>query len=581
MRNLEPQSNASSPVPGPSPARPISMGVRTLADATSVLLELARALRGFATFGDERVRRRGLAERAFQAVRAEIGRSGPLEIAVRGETFSLSELPERLDARGGLAILRSALAHHSVERLRLDPSLSLDALHGLLELLVQPSGTERSAQALYTALCSRDARGVHLNDLEPAPVPPPRELAATAPRPSVSVTTPRIEAMPLVDPVSRRGSAPAARQHTLAHPEPSVPTPLPVEVVAPPAPPAREALEERLRARLVELDHLVEDEPYARLAVEIAGWARELFDAGLRDACHRAMTVLADHAVGCGGRAESQARIAAECYAELASGERLEDLIDRALASDEAGVRAAQLLLQRREAAVCAIFARLCASADPLEPGPLHALVITSGEAAVPTLLEHIASPDENRARLALRLAGELQNPALLPALERAARRATLPSQIEAIRSLCLLPGEASRQALADALSSQLDQIAIAATQAIATRNGIDAVPALLDVLETHVRSSRTQLCRALIEVLGRLGDERAVPRLAAILERRPVLRRAHWHAIQLAAVDALAVLPTREARRAVERAASFAAAAVRDRARQRLSDLAGDSQAR
>jgi HEAT repeat protein len=75
-----------------------------------------------------------------------------------------------------------------------------------------------------------------------------------------------------------------------------------------------------------------------------------------------------------------------------------------------------------------------------------------------------------------------------------------------------------------------------------------------------------------LIEVLGRLGDERAVPRLAAILERKPVLRRAHWHAIQLAAVDALSVLPTREARRAVERAASHAAGPVRDRARARLS---------
>lgn len=581
MRNPEPQSDVPSPYPGPPPTRPSTVGARTLADATSVLLELARALRGFASYHDERVRRRGLAERAFQAVSAEIRRSGPLELVVRGETFCLPDLPERLDARGGLAILRSALAHHSIERLRLDPTVSLDALHGLLELLVHPPGGERGARTLYTALCARDARGVHLNDLEPGAVPPPRALAATAPRPSVSVTTPRVEGTWPADPNRRLTSEAAVIEPEVELPAPPAPDPVPVPIAAPPSPPAREALVERLQARLVELDHIVEDEPYARLSAEIVGWASELFDAGLRDACHRAMAVLADHAVGCGGRAESQAHVAADCYAALASGERLEDLIDRALASDASGVRAAQLLLQRREAAVPAIFARLCASADPLEPGPLHALVITSGEAAVPTLLENIASPDENRARLALRLAGELQNPALLPALERAARKASLPCQIEAIRSLCLLPSEASRQALADALASQLDQIAIAATQAIATRNGIDAVPALLDVLETHVRSSRTQLCRALIEVLGRLGDERAVPRLAAILERRPVLRRAHWHAIQLAAVDALAVLPTREARRAIERAASFAAAPIRDRARQRLSSLAGSGSTR
>ncbi|MFO0690754.1 MAG: hypothetical protein U0900_18790 [Myxococcota bacterium] len=570
--------------------------MRTASDATSVLLELARALRGFASFDGDRRRRRSLAERAFQAVSAEIGRSGPLELVVRGETFALPDLPERLDARGGLAILRSALAHQEIERLRIEPIVSVDALHGLLELLVHPPGGERGARAFYAALCSRDARGIRINDLEPPATPSPRELSATAPRPSISVTTPRVEATlaatPLPIPAPAPTPAPAAPLEAAAPlgPEasaplvrsaPRAPAPASSPLASSPSPPSREALEERLRARLVELDHLVEDEPYARLASEIVGWARELFELGLRDACLRAMATLADHAVGCGGRAESQARIAAQCYAELASGERLADLIDRALASDASGVRAAQLLLQRREAAVPVLFERLCASADPLEPGPLHALVITSGEAAVPTLLENVAHPDEHRARVALRLAGELQNPALLPALERAARGAPLPCQIEAIRSLCLLPGEPSRQALADALASQLDQIAIAATQAIANRNGIDAVPALLDVLETHVRSSRTQLCRALIEVLGRLGDERAVPRLAAILERRPVLRRAHWHAIQLAAVDALAVLPTREARRALERAASFAAAAVRDRARQRLARPGGPASKR
>ncbi|MBY0399812.1 hypothetical protein K2X89_05920, partial [Myxococcota bacterium] len=590
-RNLETRSPAPPPPADPHsdprqrprptarPDRPIAiLQARTAADAHSLLLELARALRGFASFDGERLRRRSLAERAFQALSVDIGRSGPLEIAVRGETFALSDLPDRLDARGGLATLQSALARHAIERLRIDPELSIDALHGLLELLVRPPADEADARVLYTTLCARDARGIRLNDLPVVSSPPPRPLSATSPRPSVSVTTPRVEAAAPAAPLARRPDAPARAGSGPAAP-PTAKAPRLATLADAPTPPAREALEERLRARLVELDHIVDDEPYARLCVEIVAWARELFDAGLRDACHGAMILLADHAVGCGGRAESQAQRAAECFAELAEGARLEDLIDRALASDASGVRAAQLLLQRREEAVPALFERLCSLPDPLEPGPLHALVITSGEAAVPTLLRQIESTDERRARLALRLAGELQNPALLAPLERAARRAALPCQIEAIRSLCLLPGEASRQALADALASQLDQIAIAATQAIAAHNGIDAVPALLDVLESHVRSSRTQLCRAVIEVLARLGDERAVPRLAAILERRPVLRRAHWHAIQLAAVDALSVLPTREARRAVERAASFAAAAVRDRARSRLSLLAGTSQ--
>ena len=557
MRNLDSHSHHPA-VPSTARAN-LAWHARSAADATSVLLELARALRGFASYPDAPVRRRALAERAFQAVAGDVARAGPLELGVRGETFAMAELSERLDARGGLAVLQCALVRHSIESLRIDARLTVDALQAFLDqLLCAPQGTS-DARIFLRTLANRDARGLTINGEHEQKDTLPRSLSDTPQRPSLILTTPV---------VSAALSAPAHHAEAAT----SV-TSLAVASTAVAA--ARDTRGERLRARLVELDHIVEDTPYAERAAEIVAWAQQIWQAGLRDDCYRAMLVLADHAVGSGGRAESQARIAADGFAELASGERLEDLIDRALASDESGVRAAQILLQRRAAAAPAIVDRICASSDPLAPSPLHALLLTSGEAAVPTLLRGIAGSDETRARVSLRLAGELQSTALLPALTAAARGAPVGRQLEAIRALCLLPGEASHEALADALSSQLDQIAIAATQAIATKTGIDAVPALLDVLESHVRGSRTQLCRALIEVLGRLGDERAVPRLAAILERRPVLRRAHWHAIQLAAVDALSVLPTREARRSVERAASFAAGPVRDRARARLATLA------
>ncbi len=418
-------------------------------------------------------------------------------------------------------------------------------------------------------LTARDARGIRLNDLDALVDASPRALAATPPRPSISVTT------PLVSVARPAPAAPAApTERSLAPPLATATArsmPRAAQALAPR--PTQDTRSERLLARLVELDHTVDDDAYAERAAEIVAWARQIFQDGLREEAYAALQLLADHAVGCGGRAESQARIAGSRFAELASDERLEDLIDRALASDASGVRAAQLLLQRREVAVPHVLDRICALPDPMTATPLHALVLTSGDAAIPTLLEGIAGRDEVRARVCLRLAGALQNPALLPALAGTARTAPLGRQLEAIRALCLLPGEAAHGALAEALSSQLDQIAITATRAIADSEGIDAVPALLDVLENHVRGSRTQLCRSVIEVLGRLGDERAVPRLAAILERRPVLRRAHWHAIQLAAVDALCVLPTREAERALERAASHAARPVRDRAIARLSD--------
>lgn len=565
MRNLETRS--ARPLTGSPSDHPTGAGGRSPADVTSLLLELARGLRGLAAPGGTPTRHRALAERVFLAVSADIARAGPLDLVVRGETFGVPDLADRLDARGGLAELRRALADHAIERVRLDSRLTLDALQGFLELLLRPPSDQRDVRAFFQTLAARDARGLRLNDLDALPDPAPRPLIATPPRPSISVTT------PLVTVAAPAPAAPAA-----ARPQPSAASAAaPTGARRPIGGPPKDTRGERLRARLVELDHTVDDQAYSERAAEIVFWTRQLWQEGLRDDAYAALQLLADHAVGCGGRAESQARIAEDRFTELASDERLDDLIDRALASDASGVRAAQLLLQRREAAVPRLIERICSLEDPFDATPLHALVVTSGEAAIPTLIAGIAGRDELRARVCIRLAGALQNPALLPVLSGTARAATVGRQLEAIRALCLLPGEAAHGALAEALSSQLDQIAITATRAIADNEGIDAVPALLDVLENHVRGSRTQLCRSVIEVLGRLGDERAVPRLAAILERKPVLRRAHWHAIQLAAVDALSTLPTREARRAVERAASHAARPVRDRASARLAAEAAE----
>jgi len=569
-----PDPNPAEPDAAPSARGDLAGRARSAADTTSVLLELARALRGLAAYSDAPLRRRALAERAFHALTADVARAGPLELSVRGETFAVTALADRLDARGGLSVLHGALTRHAIERLRVDAKITVDALQGFLELLLRPAVEEGDDEprTFVRTLATRDARGLRINDLDLMADSMPRPLAATPLHPSRSVTTPLVSSAPEPAP---RAPDPRPTPTSVTAAQSTARSAGPAGAVSP-ASAAGATLGARLQARLVELEHTVEDDGYGRLAAEIVVWTREVWQAGHREDAYRAMVALADHAVGCGGRPESQARIAAACFAELASGERLENLIDRALASDESGVRAAQLLLQRREAAVAAIVDRICASPDPLETTPLHALVLTSGEVAVATLLRGITGGDETRAKVSLRLAGELQSTALLPVLAETAKSAPIGRQLEAIRALCLVPGEASHQALADALASQLDQIAIAATQAIAANTGIDAVPALLDVLETHVRGSRTQLCRALIDVLGRLGDERAVPRLTAILERRPVLRRAHWHALQLSAVDALAVLPTREARRAVERAASHAAGPVRDRARNRLSILAG-----
>ncbi len=530
---------------------------RTSADFTSLLLELSRALRGFSFYAETDPKRRPLLDRAFRALSSELSRAGPIELQLVDDAFVLDGLPAPIPSGGVLAPLEKALRHHGIERLRLDPSLTRNALDGFLDLLGQPRQRFGDPASFARILAARDSRGLRLNDLEDDARRATPRLDSTPPHASASLA-------------SNLRSQPVARSPAW-HSDDSLKPTLETHPLEAPSPDDRG---ERLRARLIELDQFADDSAYQDRVSDIAVWAQELWNQGLADECYRALLVLADHAVGCGGRPEAQARAAAACFSELASGERLRDLIRRATGSSGTGVRAAQLLLQLGPAVVPELLDRICEEEDPDRSAPLHALIMTMGEAALPTLVSAIRGPDDRRARIGIRLAGELQSPAALPTLLASLRSPDLSRRTETIRALSFLPGDEAKQVLANALESNYEEIAIAATRAVATAEGPDAVPTLLDILEASLRTGRTKVSRTLVEVLGRIGDERVVPRLSAILERKPILRRAHHHAIQLAAIDALAILPTREARRAIERAARHGARPVRDRAEVRLHQL-------
>jgi HEAT repeat protein len=551
-----------------SPARPTEAGwsSRTGADLSSLLLELARAIRGLAFYDQTDARRMPLLERAFRALESELTRAGAIDIRLEPEGFHLAGLPESIQASGALHDIAESLERHQLSRIRFDPTLTPTALHGLLELLSQPPARLGSAEQFVRTLAARDITGVRLNDLEIAEDEHPRSLDATPPHASASLGSVLLTSPPrsqredrILEPGSereRRDEVGSLETHPLEAP-------------------ASGDRGERMRARLIELDRSIDDEAYRRLAGEIVLWAEDLWSEGLWDDCYRALLVLADHAVGFGGRSEPQARAAAACFSKLASGERLHHLIDRATGHvPNAGVRAAQLLLQQGARAVPALFDRICTATDDAEIAALRSLVLMLGEASLPSLTAAIESTDDERARMAIRLAGEVQSPSVLPALLRAMRGPDPGRRLETIRALGLLPGAESKQALETALASDLDEIVVAATEALASSGGARAVPALLDVLDASLHASRPQVSRRLIDALGRIGDERAVPRLTAILERRPLLRRAHWHAIQLATVDALARLQTKDARRSLEHAALHAPGPVRARAAARLEML-------
>ena len=541
--------------PQPAPGRQ-GWAARTPADYTSLLLELARAQRGFVYYPETDARRRALADRAHRAIASELARGGPIDLACAtdGGDPRFSALPAgaaepiAIDATGPLRDLASTWTRHGVARIQLDAALTVTALGALLDALGRPVEGSPDVPGLVRRLSSRDARGLRLNDLD---------AAEPAARPALSSTPLR------------------ARASISPHATPASDAEKPDLADAPLEAAAHDETGERLRARLIELDATIDDDAYHARLLDIAAWSEELWRGGHRDDCFRAMLVVADHAIGAGGRSERQARAAAETFDDLALGDPLDDLIHRATAPDSIGIRAAQLLLHLGEKAVPAILSRLALESDEGRAGPLRALILTQGETALAALLDAIRSQDPARVRLGIRLAGELQNPLVLPALLNVLRSPERPPRLEAIRSLGVIPGEESLAALRGALSADDDEVAACAAHALAGRIGAEVVAPILDLLESSVQDGRTPLACGLVQALGRVGDERAVPRLCALLDRKPLLRRAHWHSIQLVAIDALASLPTREARRCIERASRHATQSIRARALEVLDDLA------
>jgi hypothetical protein len=556
MRNPEPDPIETAKIP-PVEASGGWATARTKADVTSLLLELARALRGFSFYNETHTQRRSLLDRAFRAISGDLSRSGSIDLELTEAGFRVAGLPQVIESNSVLGPLQAALHTHGLSHVCIDPSLTRTALHGFFDLLGQPGNRFDSPEGFARSLAARDSQGLRLNDFEHRHNEATPKLSATPPRASASLGS-----MLITNELEQSIVETDSEQE-----KPTIDS-------APLIASAADDRGERLRARLIELDRTVEDAAYQRRASDITIWALDLWNDDLIDECYRALLVLADHAVGRGGRPEAQARTAAACFAELACGDRLGDLIHRATGPGSAGIRAAQLLLQLGSAVVPALVDRICEEEDFDRSAPLHSLVLALGEASVPTLIEAIEGDNDRRARIGIRLAGELQNPAVLPALMKVLRTSELSRRIETIRALGFLPGEESKNVLASALESSFEEIVIAATNAVATTEGSRAIPALLDVLAASLRTNRTNASCALIEALGRLGDERAVPRLSAILERKPILRRGHQHAIQIAAIDALAILPTKEARRSIERAARHGARQVSDRARMRLDEI-------
>jgi hypothetical protein len=541
---------------------------RTAADVSSLMVELGRLAKAVPFYGSGSAAARSLAERACRALRSDLARAGPLELEVSDRGLEASGISGQFGSDHLREAVR-ALRGVSVQRIRFTEVVSTEALLAFAEALDRIDREGRPASQLGIEVDGEICVTLSSNAEDDSDSEFDRETLATD-RPVASLGSALL-----------RGGARSAACSDASPEEP--PREKPDVHSSPLVAPASGPEGERLLAGLRELDRCGDDDRYLQLAETVAEGARALCDDGLLDEAIRAMLVLGDHAVGGGGRSAIQATVARATLLELAISDRLRELIDRACSSDtRTSVRAAQLLLTLGEHAVPALIERLGIEREDARRAQLTGLLIALGEHAVPSLAGAIASGNGPRARLGIRIAGEMQCPALAKPLRDLLCAKDGPLQKEAARALAEMGNSAAVRALLEALESKHERTAAIAAFSLGTLAAPRSRSALVRRLERATQDRSWNLAREILQALGQfqVGDRATARALLAWVQRGgPPWRRPDLE-LKLEAVSTLGQLSGPETTQALrEIAGARLSARLCERAR-RILDRRGDGRA-
>ena len=610
---------------------------RTTGDLSSLLVELMRAVKGLRFYNHRHPARRDLLERAFLAWHADLQRAGPLDLRVEKDTFRfegceplpqghLADLGHTLRERGaeriGFASTMGRDAFHSfIELLSLnddalsrrgglakglesreawgihvggpppEPPVALPEVEVALPEVEIPTYDDDETEPVVEVppdleVDPEPIEGMML-EVDPEPAPPPVVAAPPTPTPRPAPTpTPTPAPAVAAEPAPAVAAEPAPQEVDTSLGRSLLCSSMPqVEAFEsrpkarleeqPLDAPASDESDEIVRLALRDLDRASDDDAYAQVSAEIAEGAAAFSQHGLTGAVYRALIVLADHASGRDARSAAQVTAAQSALERIAAGARLQQLIDRACDADStSSVRAAQILLQLGGRVVEPLLDRLAAETDPQREAQLTGTIMALGERGAPLLVAAIRRGDTERARLAVRLAGQLQSANLVPTLLDVVRGDSPELAREAAAGLVHVGNEEAIQALVVALGQGDAALREVAAHGLGTLGGPVATAALLDALDANLSSpGGTSLARTVIRELAALEADAAIPKLVSVLERKSVFRRRDRRELKLAAVAALALMPSGEARRAIERAARSRDAEIRDLAEQALRE--------
>ncbi|MCP4039257.1 MAG: HEAT repeat domain-containing protein [bacterium] len=477
-----------------------------------------------------------LVQRTFLLFELEIARGTPVEIVRRGQRF---ESPELGEIKGRyLAALMRAMEIHSIERCVLSESLACEDLSRFVHLLAlsTPDLDQLCERGFAGRLYESTAGGIEINDVAREA---PGEQAAQSAEPRADSQAP-LDCTP---------EAPGAASRTLAHEQFSPPGSWPALEEDPLEAPAMVMKGEQLRLGLRELDRCEDDLLYDSLLDRIGAGATELWNLAHREECYRALLVLTAHASGDGDRPRPHALMAQSVLVLLASEEIVEFLIERSCDCDAGGVRPTQVLLQLGERSAPPLLDALNEETDAGRSKQLAAMVLALGEHAIPTLIKTVAGRRGARLQLAVRLAGELQSPKLVPTLANIFHDSGPALRKEAGMALVHIGSLDACDVLVRALSDGGEDLARVAALCLGVLGEDHTAQPLLAALDRAIASKQTQLAQALVRSLGQLRGHhlQIISALAALLDTQRTVPRT---ALRLAALETLGGFDDGEAQR-------------------------------
>lgn len=444
----------------------------------SVLLEdLDRLLGALAELPPRDPARANLMQRAFLLWQLELDRGEAIDIERSEDEFS-SESFGTIRS-GDLGRLIRVMQVHDVTRLRVSDGFSADGFSRFVNLLALPtSHLDEMCEGKFAGrLYTYSSDGIEINDV------PRNARQATIDTRTASVT-------PAAQPFAPKTAWPKIEED-------------PFEA------PAMAMEGEKLRLSLRELDRCDSDVLYENLLDRVLAKAHQLWGDGHREESYRALLVLSGHAADDNATAQQRQRLAHKALENFADSDHVDFLLKRACACESGGVRPTQILLQVAEQAAPAVLDALDAESDADRSRKLSSLLLALGDAAVPVLIQTIARRSGSRLQLAVRLAGELQNPKLVPALASVLLDSGPALRREAGMALVNVGNTEACDVLIKALASENPEVARTAALCLGVLGENQATKPLLTALARTLEERSYRVATGVIRALGQLDNPR------------------------------------------------------------------------